>query len=70
MEKHLEKFCKQNPICDGLECSNCKALNDVPMKDFLKTKYKYVLTCSECSCTTEFNTKSLHEKLEFFKQFP
>ena len=68
MDKHLEIFCKQNPVFE-YECEGCKTKHEIPMKDFLENKYEYVLTCNNCGSTTTINTKDFHEKLEIFKKF-
>ncbi len=69
MEKHLEIFCKQNPINDKVICPICNASNSVPMKEFLKIKYEYTLTCSKCSSVSRLDTKGFHQGLEPLKQF-
>ena len=68
MEKHLEKFCKQNPIFE-FECEGCNTINQIPMKDFLKKKYSYEMTCKNCGKTTHIDTRSFHQKLEPLKLF-
>ena len=55
MEKHLEKFCEQNPIFE-YPCEGCNATNQIPMKDFLKKKYSYEMTCKNCGKTTHIDT--------------
>lgn len=66
MEKHLEKFCKQNPIFE-YSCEGCKTINRIPMRDFLKKKYSYEMTCKNCGKTTHMDTRSFHETLKVFK---
>lgn len=68
MDKHLEIFCKQNPTFE-CECRGCKTKNKIPMKDFLKKKYEYVMTCKKCGATTNVDTHDFHKKLDFLKQF-
>ncbi len=68
MEKHLEKFCEQNPIFE-YPCEGCNATNQIPMKDFLKKKYSYEMTSKNCGKTTHIDTHSFHDTLEIFKQF-
>lgn len=69
MEKHIEIFCKQNPINDKVVCPKCNAVNKVKMHDFLKIKYKYTLICSKCSAETIIDTKGFHKGLEPLKNF-
>lgn len=39
------------------------------MKDFLKKKYEYVLTCQKCNATTVIDTHKFFDSLETFKKF-
>ena len=66
MEKHLEKFCKQNPIFE-YSCEGCKTTNRIPMRDLLKKKYSYEMTCKNCGKTTHMDTRSFHKTLKVFK---
>ena len=68
MEKHLKIFCEQNPIFE-YPCEGCNATNQIPMKDFLKKKYSYEMTCKNCGKTPLIDTRSFHDTLEIFKQF-
>lgn len=68
MEKHISTFCKQNPTFDH-KCQKCKTLNKIPMKDLLKIKYKYVMTCKKCGTTTTIDTHELHKSLNTLKKF-
>lgn len=66
MEKHLEKFCKRNPIFE-FDCEGCNTTNQIPMKDLLKKKYSYEMTCKNCGKTTHIDTRSFHTTLQVFK---
>lgn len=68
MYKHIEIFCKSNPIFE-CKCRGCNTVNKIPMKELLKTKYKYTMTCSECNKTTEIDTHQFHKELDKLKKF-
>lgn len=68
MDKHIEIFCKNNPIFE-CECEGCNTVNKIPMKDLLKTKYTYTMECKKCKKTTEINTRQFYNELDKFKKF-
>lgn len=68
MDKHIEIFCKSNHIFE-CKCQGCNTVNKIPMKELLKTKYKYTMTCSECKKITEIDTHQFHKELDKLKKF-
>ncbi len=66
MEKHIEIFCEQNPVFE-VTCQNCNTKNKIPMKNLLKTKYSYTMTCENCRKTTEIDTHSFYKELNKLK---
>lgn len=68
MDKHIEIFCENNPIFE-CKCLKCNTVNKIPMKELLKVKYKYIMTCCVCNKNTEIDTHQFHKELDKLKKF-
>ena len=68
MDKHIEIFCKNNPIFE-CKCQECNTINKIPMKELLKVKYEYTMTCCACNKNTKIDTHQFHKELDKLKKF-
>lgn len=67
MEKHIAKFCEQNPDME-IKCPACNKKLKIKTKDFLKTKNAYKSICKYCNNSFTYDTSKMFKELEIFKK--